>query len=313
MNANRQEEHDMENQTNRQGLTVVITGTSSGIGKGTAQQLAAQGANVVLAARRTEVIEELANAYGPNVIAVTTDISKEEDIANLCETAIAAFGKIDVWINNAGVGTYGSFTKTPLADLVRTVEINMLGTIYGTHYALRHFKERKAGTLINVASFASQTAIPFGAVYTGTKAAVSGMSKGLYQEMDVDDFDDIHICTVDPWVTDTPWTAHAGNYSGHEILVGPADDPQKVIDAIIGLIDKPQEQVEIGAKVTGTAFIGNILPGTVDKSTGKSLHKMLMEAPPAPATSGSLHESRPEGTGVSDDLRERLERKNKAD
>ncbi|TWT27341.1 SDR family oxidoreductase [Planomicrobium sp. CPCC 101110] len=303
----------MRDSADRKGLTVVITGTSSGIGRGTAQQLAAQGANVVLAARRTDVIEEIAQAYGPNVIAVTTDISKEEDIANLSETAISTFGKIDVWINNAGVGTYGSFTETPLADLVRTVEINMLGTIYGTHYALRHFKEQKSGTLINIASFASQAAVPFGAVYTGTKAAVSGLSKGLYQEMEEDGFEDIHVCVVDPWVTDTPWTAHAGNYSGHEILVGPADDPQKVIDAIIGLIDKPQEQVEIGSKVAGTAFIGNVVPGATDKSTGKALHQMLMEAPPAPLTSGSLHESHPEGTGVSGDLRERLERKNAAD
>ncbi|WKA54392.1 SDR family NAD(P)-dependent oxidoreductase [Planococcus shixiaomingii] len=303
----------MPDKTNRQGLTVVITGTSSGIGKGTAQQLAEQGANVVLAARRTEVIEELADAYGPNVIAVTTDISKEEDISRLYETALSTFGGIDVWINNAGVGTYGSFTDTPLADLVRTVEINMLGTIYGTHYALRHFKEQKKGTLINIASFASQTPIPFGAVYTGTKAAVSGLSKGLYQEMNVDDFDDIHISVVDPWVTDTPWTEHAGNYSGHEILVGPADDPQKVIDAIIGLIDKPQEQVAIGIKGKGTAIAGNLMPGATGKSTGKALHEMLMDAPPAPSTSGSLHESRPEGTEVSGDLRERLERKKSAE
>lgn len=303
----------MANQSNREGLTVVITGTSSGIGRGTAQQLAAEGANVVLAARRTEVIEEIANSYGPNVIAVTTDISKEEDIANLCEAAIAEFGKIDVWINNAGVGTYGSFTETPLSDLVRTVEINMLGTIYGTHYALSHFKEQGRGTLINIASFASQTAVPFGAVYTGTKAAVSGLSKGLYQEMSVDDYQDIHVCVVDPWVTDTPWTVHAGNYSGHEILVGPADDPQKVIDAVIGLIDNPEEQVSIGAKVAGTAFIGNIVPGTTDHSTGKALHKMLTSAPSAPVTSGSLHDSGPEGTGVSGDLRERLEHRKSDD
>ncbi|MGI2328091.1 SDR family NAD(P)-dependent oxidoreductase [Planococcus sp. YIM B11945] len=303
----------MPTTTKREGLTVVITGTSSGIGKGTAEQLARQGANVVLAARRAGLIEDMAETLGPNVLAVATDVSNEEDVARLFDAAIEAFGKIDVWINNAGVGTYGSFTETPLEDLVRTVEINLLGTVYGTHYALRHFKERKSGTLINIASFASQTALPFGAVYTGTKMAVSGLTKGLYQEMNVDDFDGIHISKVDPWVTDTPWTAHAGNYSGHEILVGPADDPQKVIDVIIGLIDKPQEQVEIGTKVKGTAAIGNLLPGTTDKATGKALYKMLKEAPPAPVTSGSLHDPRPEGVTVEGNLRERLARKKAKD
>ena len=112
----------MTTEIKRAGLTVVITGTSSGIGKGVAQQLAAQGANVVLAARRTKEIEALAESCGPNAIAVTADVSREEDIAKLYEAAVDAFSKIDVWINNAGIGTYGSFTDTPLKDLNRTVE-----------------------------------------------------------------------------------------------------------------------------------------------------------------------------------------------
>lgn len=291
------------------GLTVVITGTSSGIGKGVAQQLAAQGANVVLAARRTREIEALAEACGPNAIAVTTDVSKEEDVAKLFETAMGVFSSIDVWINNAGIGTYGSFTDTPLKDLNRTVEVNFLGNIYGSHYALNQFKKQQYGTLINVSSFASKTPMPFGAAYTGSKYGISGLSNGLHQEMRMDGFDDIHVCSVDPWVTDTPWTKHAGNYSGHEIIVGPADDPQKVVDTIIGLIDDPQKAVEVGGKAKGIAVAGSLIPKTTKALNGRSLLKMIREAPPAPPTSGSLYESGPEGTGVSGDLRERLKNK----
>lgn len=299
----------MANEKKYAGLTIVITGTSSGIGKGVAQQLAAEGANVVLAARRTKEIEALAEACGPNAIAVTTDVSREEDVAKLFETAMGVFSSIDVWINNAGIGTYGSFTDTPLRDLNRTVEINFLGTIYGSHYALNQFKKQRYGTLINVSSFASKTPMPFGAAYTGSKYGISGLSNGLHQEMRMDGFDDIHVCSVDPWVTDTPWTQHAGNYSGHEIIVGPADDPQKVVDEIIGLIDNPKKVVEIGAKSKGIAATGTLIPKTTKGLTGRSLLKMIQKAPPAPPTSGSLYESGPEGTEVSGNLRERLKAK----
>lgn len=299
----------MANEKKYAGLTIVVTGTSSGIGKGVAQQLAAEGANVVLAARRTKEIEVLAEACGPNAVAVTTDVSREEDVAKLFETAMGVFSSIDVWINNAGIGTYGSFTDTPLRDLNRTVEINFLGTIYGSHYALNQFKKQRYGTLINVSSFASKTPMPFGAAYTGSKYGISGLSNGLHQEMRMDGFDDIHVCSVDPWVTDTPWTQHAGNYSGHELIVGPADDPQKVVDHIIGLIDNPKKVVEIGAKSKGIAVTGTLIPKATKGLTGRSLLKMIQEAPPAPPTSGSLYDPRPEGTEVSGNLRERLKAK----
>lgn len=299
----------MVNTTKRDGLTVVITGTSSGIGKGVAIRLAEEGANVVLAARRTKLIQELAEACGPNAMAVTTDVSKEEDIARLFERTIKKFESIDVWINNAGIGTYGSFTETPLKDLNRTVEVNFMGTVYGSQFALKQFKQQQYGTLINVASFASKMPIPFGAAYTGSKYGVSGLSNALYREMELEHFNDIHVCSIDPWITDTPWTEHAGNYSGHEIRLGPADDPQMVIDAIIGLIDKPQKNVEIGIKAKAASLAGKLAPETAKSLTGKALQKMLAEAPPAPATEGSLFESKTEASGVSGDLRERLKKK----
>ncbi|MDN7245138.1 SDR family NAD(P)-dependent oxidoreductase [Planococcus shenhongbingii] len=298
----------MADEQSRSGLTVVITGTSSGIGKGVAKRLAREGANLVVGARRTNLIEALAKECGPNTVAVTADVSKEQDVARLLETAMSSFGKIDVWINNAGIGTFGSFTDTPLKDLNRTIEINLLGTFYGSHFALSQFKKQKYGTLINVSSFASKVPLAFGAAYTASKYGVSGVSNGLHQEMGLEDFKDIHICSVDPWVTDTPWTVHAGNYSGHEIAIGPADDPQQVVDAIISQIDSPQQTLEVGAKVKGAAFSSNLLPGTTRKMNSELFYKMLQEAPPAPTTSGSLFEPRQEGTDVTGDLRERFEK-----
>ena len=299
----------MSKEKSWKGLTAVITGASSGFGEGMARKLSGAGANVVLAARRTELIEELAEELGPNAVAVTTDISIEKDMERLMDTALADFGKVDVWINNAGLGIIGSFTDIPLADQMRLIQVNLMGTMYGSQFALRQFKQQNYGTLINLSSFVTSVPLPFGATYTATKYGISGLSKGLYQEMDLEERKDIHVCVVHPWVTDTPWTEHAGNYSGRAIEIGPADDPEEVIGQILSLIDKPQESLEIGFKVKGTAVSHKLMPDLVEKLNGQFLMKMLESSPPAPHTSGSLFEPRMEGTGVSGELRERFRNK----
>lgn len=101
---------------NREGLTVLIIGASSGIGKGVARRLAEDRANVVIGARRTGLIEALAEEPGPNVIAVTTDISSEDDIERIYHTATEKFGKIDVWINMAAVGLIEKHTDIPAEE-----------------------------------------------------------------------------------------------------------------------------------------------------------------------------------------------------
>lgn len=299
----------MAKHASREGLTVVITGASSGFGKGVAQKLSEEGANVVLAARRTALIEELARQCGPNAVAVTTDISKEGDMQRLMDTALSRFGQVDVWFNNAGLGILGSFTDTPLKDLNRLVDINMIGTMYGTHLALRQFKKQGHGTLINMSSFVSKVPLPFGAAYTATKFGITGMTGGLYEEMKLDGHRDIHICTVHPWVTDTPWVEHLANYSGHEIVLGPVDAPEKVIGIIIGLIDRPKADVDVGFKSKAAVASFEGMPQVVEYLNGRSLLGMLRSAPEAANSAGSLHQPKDEGTEVSGEMRNRLKKK----
>lgn len=296
----------------REQLTVVITGASSGIGKGVARKLAAEGVQLVLAARRTQLIEELALECG-NAIAVETDVSREEDVKRLFEAAVAKFGKIDVWINNAGIGAIGPFTDIPLKDHIRIVETNVHGTIYGSHYALRHFKERDAGTLINLASVNSKVSFPYFNTYTATKYAVAGLNGSLYQEMELEDRENIHVCAVHPWATDTPWFEHAGNYSGHEAQMTPMDDPEIVVDAIVDLLDHPQESVEVGLKTKGSALSSNLLPGLTENLNAKYLQKVLQNAPHTEDTSGSLHKPMATGVGVSGGVRERMKNQKDTD
>ena len=294
------------NTNTRLGMTVVVTGASSGFGKGVVQKLAAEGANVVLAARRTQLIEELAAELGANALAVTTDVSKQEEMARLMAAAESRFGKVDVWINNAGLGIMGSFTDVPLNDMLRLVDINLKGMIYGSHCALRHFKENESGTLINMSSFISSVPLPFGAVYCATKYGIAGLTAGLHLEMKMEGRKNIHVCMVHPWVTDTPWPEHSGNYSGHELTLGPADAPETVIAAIIGLIDRPQESVEIGSKSKAAIISKQLMPHSTEKLNGALLLEMLKAAPVAKNTSGSIHSPLAEGREVSGNMRNRL-------
>ncbi|GAL85585.1 short-chain dehydrogenase/reductase SDR [Sporocytophaga myxococcoides] len=123
-----------------QGKTFVITGTSSGFGQGVALKLGEYKANVVLAARRADLLEEIAakiKLAGGSVLVVTTDVSKYEDIQRLADTTLKRYGYIDAWINNAGVGAIGTFWDIPIKDQMRVIDVNLKGVIYGSYEALQ--------------------------------------------------------------------------------------------------------------------------------------------------------------------------------
>ncbi|AQQ54573.1 SDR family NAD(P)-dependent oxidoreductase [Planococcus lenghuensis] len=290
----------------RDGLTVVIAGASSGIGRGVTEQLIKEGASVIFAARRTEVIEDMAAELGPNATAVTADVSKEEDVERLYRTAMDKFGKIDVWINNAAIGLIGPYTEVPAEDMRRVVEINVFGMVIGSHFALRQFKEQGYGTLINTGSIASRIPFPYYMPYSATKFAVTGLTEALHEEIALEGYGDIHVCTLHPWATDTPWFIHTGNYTGHRAQLKPMDGPEVVVEVLIGLIDKPQKSVDVETKVSGTVLSHKFLPKSTETLNAKYVQKLIQQAPPAGPTSGALHEPMAEGTGVSGGIREQM-------
>jgi len=145
------------------GKVIVITGASSGFGKGTALELARRGASVVLAARSVDTLNELAReceTAGGQALALATDVSDRDAVENLARQSISRFGHFDVWINDAGVASIGRFDQVPLEDHEKVIGTDLLGTIFGSHFALRHFRERGKGTLINVASIIGKIPAP---------------------------------------------------------------------------------------------------------------------------------------------------------
>jgi len=282
---------------------IVITGASSGFGKGTARELARRGASLVLAARRDLLLEELAQeceAAGGDAHIVPADVSRQNDVAELAQAAISEFGHIDVWVNNAGVGALGRFEDIPLSDHVKVIETDLLGTLYGSYFAMRQFRAQGSGTLINIASVIGKVPAPYYSSYAAAKHGVVGLSAVLRQELEQNKMDGIHVCTVLPTSFDTPFFDHSANYTGHQTVpIPPVYEPEKVVEVIVRLVTDPEDEVTVGTAATVMTFAHQIAPGVTEAVMGKQSHKAHIEkAPPAPATGGSVHEPSPKGTEV---------------
>ena len=171
---------------NIEGKVVVITGASSGNGAAAARHLSAQGATVVLGARRVDRIEALARELksgGGKALAVATDVTHHEQVQNLVDTAVRSYGRIDVMLNNAGLMPHSPLERLKIDDWNRTIDVNLKGVLYGIAAALPYMKQQKSGHFINVSSVAGHKVRPGSAVYAATKTAVLVLSEGLRQEV----------------------------------------------------------------------------------------------------------------------------------
>ncbi|AOB33282.1 short-chain dehydrogenase [Bordetella sp. H567] len=294
------------------GKTFVVTGASSGFGRGVALELAGQGANVVLAARRATVLQEVADEVrgrGGVPLVVETDVGKAQDVSHLAEAAVARFGAVDVWINNAGVVAIGRFEDIPVEDHARLVQTNVMGVIYGSHAAMRLFRAQGHGTLVNVGSAESVVPLAYHASYSASKAAVLSLGRALDQEIRLSGQRDISVATVLPWAADTPVLQHAANYSGRTPRMVSMDDPQTVVDAIVWVSVHPQDTLPVGWKARGVYVMHHLLPGMTESIAADMQHKKQMEdAPPAGSTDGALYRPSPADTGVEGGNRARQQR-----
>ena len=285
--------------------TVVITGASSGFGRGAALKFAKAGANVVLAARRDELLDELAAEINrttgkQRAIAVETDVSQPDEVSRLADEAVNQFGDIDIWINNAGVGTIGEYEQIPMEEHEQIIRTNLLGTMYGTHEALRRFKKRGKGTIINVGSFAGVVDAPFHASYSASKYGIRGLDLSIRAELQALGKKNIHISTVMPVSHDTPFFEHAGTHSGHEVRpMGKVYDPQKTVDAIFRMARKPQAEVIVGGSGKVAGFMHKFAPRLVESQMAKKSYKTeYKEAASASPDSRSIFRPSQEGRDI---------------
>ncbi|WGS18727.1 MULTISPECIES: SDR family oxidoreductase [unclassified Bradyrhizobium] len=165
---------------------VVVTGASSGLGEATARLLSAQGATVVLGARRADRLQSLAKELESRrgkALAVTTDVTRREQVKALVDSAVQTYGRVDVMINNAGLMPQALLERLKVDEWDRMIDVNIKGVLYGIAAALPHMQRQKSGHFINVSSVAGHRVGPGFAVYAATKHAVRALSEGLRQEV----------------------------------------------------------------------------------------------------------------------------------
>jgi len=289
--------------------TVVITGASSGFGRGAALKLASLGAKVIISARRMDVLEEVAGeatSKGGFVIPVQGDVSDPANAPKLMREALGISRAVDIWINNVGVGALGFFWDIPIEDHRRLVDVNLTGLIYGSHAAINQFRLQNHGILINLGSVDSEIPLAFQSSYAATKAAVLSLGRSLNEELRIAGYDNIKTSTIMPWAVDTPWWNHAANYTGHEPRMAAMDDPSIVVDAIVEACSNPKEEIPVGWKAGVSTTSHRLFPGLTERLTANTAAKEITKAELLPPHTGSLFEPMPEGTTIEGGIRQRM-------
>jgi NADP-dependent 3-hydroxy acid dehydrogenase YdfG len=231
----------------------IVTGASSGIGAATARELARRGALVVLAARRARELEAQVLAIteaGGRAIAVPTDVTDTAQVMHLVERARQAFGPVDVLVNNAGANWAKPLAETSTDEIIRLLQVNLLGAMILTRAVLPEMRQRHQGTVIMVGSVASHVAIE--PLYSATKFGVRGFSLALRRQLAGSD---VSVCLVTPGNIRTRMT------SG---LRERMPEPELVASTIASLVHDPRREVVVPLKYYTVIWLDRMLPGIAD-------------------------------------------------
>ena len=277
---------------------IVLTGASSGIGLCTAKLAAERGARLVLVARSAVILQGLATQIsnaGGEAIHVVADVGDRERMFFVAREAIARFGRIDTWINNAGVSIFGRLDEVSEVDSRRLFDTNFWGVVNGSLAALSHLKAN-GGALINVGSEVSEAVVPLQGMYSASKHAVKGFIDALRVEIEEVDKAPVSITLIQPTAVDTPYPQHAKNYMDREPkLPPPLIDPEEVAEAILKAATDGGRDIKIGVMSVVNTTIARLMPSLGDKMSAQRVDSQ-QEAIPPNHPEGTLYE--PGNTGL---------------
>ena len=245
---------------------IVITGASSGIGRGTALSAAARGAKVVLAARNAHDLEELAGEIaraGGSAVAVPTDVTDFAQVQALAERAVREFGRIDCWINNAAVSLYGPFEDVSLDDFRRIMDVNFMGQVHGAKAALPRLEET-SGTLICVGSVLSDRGVPLQGAYCASKHAIKGWLDSLRVELR-EKGSRVRVTLVKPSSINTPLFSKAKTLMGvMPQPIPPIYEPEIAVDVVLRAAEHKDRDAYVGGAGKFYAVLERLSPRVVD-------------------------------------------------
>lgn len=242
------------------GLTALVTGASSGIGKLLALRFAREGANVVLVARRAKELEAVAEEVermGRKSLVLPCDVAQRDRVFAAAEEALARFGSVDVLVNNAGYGHHRPFLGWDLDDMERMMSVNYLGALYWTKALLPRMVEERRGWIVFIASVAGKIGVPEESAYAASKFAMVGLAEAL--SIEVEDAG-VHVLTVCPGTIRTDFFDEEALARMPEVARRSMIQPQKVVDAILDALARGRHEVTVPRSIAAGYVVRALAP-----------------------------------------------------
>ena len=242
---------------NLKGQVVVISGAGSGFGLSAARLFASHGARLVVGGRNKTAllgVEEEIRQKGGEIVTAVTDVAEREQVERLANLAVERHGRIDTWVNNAGVSLYSTFEKVTEEEVHRIFQVNFMGQVHGMWAAVPRMRANGGGVIINVASVVGKRAMPLQNFYSASKFAIVGLSEALRTELAIQKAN-VKICVVCPPSVNTPFYDNAGTKEGYCPKPLPiVAEPEVLARAIVSCARRPRR--EMWVTFTAKAFVG---------------------------------------------------------
>ncbi len=250
--------------------TAVVTGASSGIGRLLALRLAREGARVALVARREADLKQIAadiERSGGRALVLPCDVAERAQVFACAEQALAAFGSIDLLVNNAGYGHHRRFLDWDLDDMERMLRVNFLGSLYWTKALLPHMAARRSGWVVFVASVAGKLGVPEESAYAASKFAMVGLAEALSIELEDSN---VHVLTVCPGTINTPFFDAEALERMPPVSRRMMIEPEPLVDAIMNALARGKYEITVPRMIAAGYVVRLLAPGFMRRNTKRT-------------------------------------------